>query len=144
MTEYEIMNQFNAFLVSNAIYLAVFTFLLWMAFRGSIRIYENGGTIINKALSSIFSLCVVYFNLQTLGFLYANWQGTAYNLSQLDNLSPAAQSFVDFVGGGSLDGFSLIPADPVAIVFFAVVTICLLYTSPSPRDRQKSRMPSSA
>src|SRR5678810_1122065 len=25
-----------------------------------------------------------------------------------------------------------------------VVTICLLYTSPSPRDRQKSRMPSSA
>ena len=26
----------------------------------------------------------------------------------------------------------------------AVTTSCLLYTSPSPRDRQKSRMPSSA
>ena len=26
----------------------------------------------------------------------------------------------------------------------AVSVICLLYTSPSPRDRQKSRMPSSA
>ena len=26
----------------------------------------------------------------------------------------------------------------------ADITICLLYTSPSPRDRQKSRMPSSA
>ena len=26
----------------------------------------------------------------------------------------------------------------------ALSTICLLYTSPSPRDRQKSRMPSSA
>ena len=25
-----------------------------------------------------------------------------------------------------------------------VINICLLYTSPSPRDRQKSRMPSSA
>ena len=25
-----------------------------------------------------------------------------------------------------------------------VVVVCLLYTSPSPRDRQKSRMPSSA
>ena len=25
-----------------------------------------------------------------------------------------------------------------------VIVICLLYTSPSPRDRQKSRMPSSA
>ena len=27
---------------------------------------------------------------------------------------------------------------------FLVTTACLLYTSPSPRDRQKSRMPSSA
>src|SRR5678810_1362169 len=27
---------------------------------------------------------------------------------------------------------------------FTGMTICLLYTSPSPRDRQKSRMPSSA
>ena len=26
----------------------------------------------------------------------------------------------------------------------ALLTACLLYTSPSPRDRQKSRMPSSA
>ena len=26
----------------------------------------------------------------------------------------------------------------------AILPICLLYTSPSPRDRQKSRMPSSA
>ena len=25
-----------------------------------------------------------------------------------------------------------------------LITVCLLYTSPSPRDRQKSRMPSSA
>ena len=28
--------------------------------------------------------------------------------------------------------------------FFNEATVCLLYTSPSPRDRQKSRMPSSA
>ena len=27
---------------------------------------------------------------------------------------------------------------------FGLFTSCLLYTSPSPRDRQKSRMPSSA
>ena len=30
------------------------------------------------------------------------------------------------------------------IVFGAMLYSCLLYTSPSPRDRQKSRMPSSA
>ena len=125
MTEFQILSQFNAFLISNAIYLAVFTFLLWMAFRGVIRLYENGGNLLNKILSSLFSITVVYFNLQTLGFLTANWYGTAYSLSQLEELSPAAQSFVDFVDGGSLDAFSLIPADPVAVVFFVVVLIDL-------------------
>ena len=38
--------------------------------------------------------------------------------------------------------------DPIAFPFghvgYDTFTICLLYTSPSPRDRQKSRMPSSA
>ena len=32
----------------------------------------------------------------------------------------------------------------VCIAFIDFSFICLLYTSPSPRDRQKSRMPSSA
>ena len=36
---------------------------------------------------------------------------------------------------------ALIPGQKLAGEIF---TICLLYTSPSPRDRQKSRMPSSA
>ena len=31
-----------------------------------------------------------------------------------------------------------------AAVFFATVNVCLLYTSPSPRDQRGSRMPSSA
>ena len=33
---------------------------------------------------------------------------------------------------------------PMAITAGKLLIICLLYTSPSPRDRQKSRMPSSA
>ena len=32
----------------------------------------------------------------------------------------------------------------VPIALFLIFVLCLLYTSPSPRDRQKSRMPSSA
>ena len=32
----------------------------------------------------------------------------------------------------------------IPVVSAAMDTVCLLYTSPSPRDRQKSRMPSSA
>ena len=31
-----------------------------------------------------------------------------------------------------------------SLLVTALSTVCLLYTSPSPRDRQKSRMPSSA
>ena len=30
------------------------------------------------------------------------------------------------------------------VAILAAISACLLYTSPSPRDRQKSRMPSSA
>ena len=33
---------------------------------------------------------------------------------------------------------------PIAIMYATWSGLCLLYTSPSPRDRQKSRMPSSA
>ena len=32
----------------------------------------------------------------------------------------------------------------MSTIFMSEMNICLLYTSPSPRDRQKSRMPSSA
>ena len=38
----------------------------------------------------------------------------------------------------------LLHAAAAAAAAAAVVVVCLLYTSPSPRDRQKSRMPSSA
>ena len=42
-------------------------------------------------------------------------------------------------GGFIMAGGSMKP-----IIKAAPVETCLLYTSPSPRDRQKSRMPSSA
>src|SRR5674476_88375 len=35
-------------------------------------------------------------------------------------------------------------AGPVVATHHGLRAVCLLYTSPSPRDRQKSRMPSSA
>ena len=42
-----------------------------------------------------------------------------------------------FISGGA-------PLSPTIIKFLRNCNLCLLYTSPSPRDRQKSRMPSSA
>ena len=46
------------------------------------------------------------------------------------------------IGGGAV----MVPALYYALLELGVSEdiVCLLYTSPSPRDRQKSRMPSSA
>ena len=41
-------------------------------------------------------------------------------------------------------GVFKVPADETERAVSEALEICLLYTSPSPRDRQKSRMPSSA
>ena len=58
------------------------------------------------------------------------------------------QKALPYVGGGMvltslgvLAGVSLIATNPG---LFQPLSICLLYTSPSPRDNRTSRMPSSA
>ena len=51
----------------------------------------------------------------------------------------------DSTNGTHVFAFSTNPNNsPAAPYTTGVTTTCLLYTSPSPRDRQKSRMPSSA
>ena len=44
----------------------------------------------------------------------------------------------------SLPKMNLIDVLEIVIIAFVLYHICLLYTSPSPRDRQKSRNPTSA
>ena len=60
---------------------------------------------------------------------------------------PEACAVVIFGASGDLTKRKLIPA-LYALAYRKLLpeqfAICLLYTSPSPRDRQKSRMPSSA
>ena len=60
---------------------------------------------------------------EVLGIFMKNWED--------DDDSEYCSSNVDFV-------------DAAAVADVIGIEICLLYTSPSPRDRQKSRMPSSA
>ena len=60
-----------------------------------------------------------------------------YNQAGINTLQKVAQATVN---NGISFGLILSPATVQAVPF----TTCLLYTSPSPRDRQKSRMPSSA
>ena len=50
------------------------------------------------------------------------------------------------VGADNLSGaLESASSSPIGVIgFIALYVACLLYTSPSPRDRQKARMPSSA
>ena len=82
---------------------------------------------------------VVYDNMSTI---------VQAQLMFLDNLSNEDITMhVDSPGGSVKSGLSMV--DVMRYIKSDVATIntgmaCLLYTSPSPRDRQKSRMPSSA
>ena len=58
----------------------------------------------------------------------------------IDALAPF-DTQADFDNSGLLVGN---PQAEVTGIHLALDVTCLLYTSPSPRDRQKSRMPSSA
>ena len=78
------------------------------------------------------------------------WGTPAYAVSSLDALVDAGHELVGVVTQPDRRrgrGKALVPSPVKARAVelgLPVFTPCLLYTSPSPRDRQKSRMPSSA
>ena len=60
---------------------------------------------------------------------------SVYRLWGYDEVSPPrVERLATLMAGGAIDSSDIV----------RLVADCLLYTSPSPRDRQKSRMPSSA
>ena len=76
---------------------------------------------------------------------------------RIAQVAAGASAEVDVIEGDHAQLDQLVPADwrgTVALVLFnlgylpgggrALTTTCLLYTSPSPRDKRQSRMPSSA
>ena len=125
MTEYEIYSLFNGAMTSTAIFGAANVFLLRVAFRGVLRIQDQGATIFQKVLSTIFSLGLVFLNLQSFAFVRVNFENTAYDLSLLPELSDRAQRFVDFVGADEVT-FSLIPNNPILLVWWITVLVILL------------------
>ena len=125
MTEYEIYALFNGAMTSTAIFGAANIFLLWVAFRGVLRIQDQGATVFQKVLSTIFSLGIVFLKLQTLAFVRVNFESTAFDLSQLPELSDRAQRFVEFVGAEEVT-FSLIPNNPILFVWWIAVLVILL------------------
>ena len=63
----------------------------------------------------------------------------ARNVNISKSEGPDVGAIENIIGNLKITGFSLESSRSEVIGSF-----CLLYTSPSPRDRQKSRMPSSA
>ena len=67
-----------------------------------------------------------------------NYFMVPYGQSGKAFVSELSRLFRAFADGSALESIAL------KAISVACVLLCLLYTSPSPRDRQKSRMPSSA
>ena len=127
MEQYQIVNSFNMFMISNAMYQLGVFILLWITFRWVRTIYAGGAELIEKILCTVFGLGTVFNGLMISGFSYANWQGTSYALSQLASLSPTAQSFVDYLPVDTLPEVGLIPWNPLMIVWWLGVIVAILY-----------------
>ena len=71
-----------------------------------------------------------------------------HEASRLDSAESAVLRAIYMVNQGAdwidIGGESTRPGAAPVDVEEEIARVCLLYTSPSPRDRQKSRMPSSA
>ena len=83
------------------------------------------------------SLVVAISVLAVLGFVFMNVQPAWSEVTQTAVVVTTASDY-------SSGAHSVVTVDPVGGPRVAQNNLCLLYTSPSPRDRQKSRMPSSA
>tara|TARA_Y100001935_G_scaffold32524_1_gene25815 strand:- start:606 stop:1010 length:405 start_codon:yes stop_codon:yes gene_type:complete len=125
MTEYEIYNQLSSSFIASGLFVAGGWFLLWVAFRGVLRIQDNGATLIQKVFATLFSLGIVYYNLLQFSFVTVNWQNASEALSLLDNPSERAQRMMDFVGTTEVSP-SLIPSDPIFAVWWLVVIVMLM------------------
>ena len=120
----------------------------------------NNEKIQPSQIEAVFSFIAIYITFflifmfvlifQDVDF-YSSFAGTA---AAINNLGPGLGELSE--NYSSLSNFSKITLASAMIVgrleLFGVLILlvpaywrsCLLYTSPSPRDRQKSRMPSSA
>ena len=137
MDQFQIGMLYNGLFTSNAIFAGVFIFLLWMMFRGANQSNERGANLIQKILGSVVSLCVIAFNLNMFSQVFANVNNYAYSLSQLDEISEAGQAFVNANGATEVITPSIIPGDPISIVFCAIITLTLLatiWTAPEPKS----------
>tara|TARA_A100001388_G_C28733864_1_gene483033 strand:+ start:757 stop:1134 length:378 start_codon:yes stop_codon:yes gene_type:complete len=117
----------NSGLIANAIYGASVFFILWVAFRAANQVRAEGSNIVIKSLVTLFGLGVILNGLVVSSILESLLQNTAYSLSQLDSISAASQSFVDFYGtGAAAEAGNIFGANPIMLVWWLVVTIIIM------------------
>ena len=127
MSEYEIWSVMNSGLIANAIYGASVFFILWVAFRAANQVRAEGSNVVIKSLVTLFGLGVILNGLVVSSILENLLQNTAYSLSQLDSISAAPQSFVDFYGtGAAAEAGNIFGANPIMLVWWLVVTIIIM------------------
>ena len=127
MSEYEIWSVMNSGLIANAIYGASVFFILWVAFRAANQVRSEGSNVVIKSLVTLFGLGVILNGLVVSSILENLLQNTAYSLSQLDSISAASQSFVNFYGtGAAAEAGNIFGANPIMLVWWLVVTIIIM------------------
>ena len=127
MSEYEIWSVMNSGLIANAIYGASVFFILWVAFRAANQVRAEGSNVVIKSLVTLFGLGVILNGLVVSSILENLLQNTAYSLSQLDSISAASQSFVDFYGtGAAAEAGNIFGANPIMLFWWLVVTIIIM------------------
>ena len=127
MSEYERWSVMNSGLIANAIYGASVFFILWVAFRAANQVRAEGSNVVIKSLVTLFGLGVILNGLVVSSILENLLQNTAYSLSQLDSISAASQSFVDFYGtGAAAEAGNIFGANPIMLVWWLVVTIIIM------------------
>ena len=120
---------------------------------GGVLIGLSAGWLLSEILKKIKNEASFGIELQvTLGFIFLVYGICEYFLPESGLPASVAAGFIvgkrEVIDKERLDNLIGELAQLAITVLFpllaADVSCCLLYTSPSPRDRQKSRMPSSA
>ena len=106
-----------------------------------IKLRQTRKTLVGLLI--IAAILIVMYSIQQISShegLFAPKYELRTRMSQIGGLAQGGQVQFAGVQVGNVSDIAFITADNGS----TKVEICLLYTSPSPRDRTRSRMPSSA
>src|SRR5678810_870510 len=107
-----------------------------MAYRFFLVFIISGFSVVSFSQTKLGEVASIYVTSPNLDSSVALYEKIGF-LKIASNVMPAPWALVS-------DGSLLIMMRKDSMKYVGLTYYCLLYTSPSPRDRQKSRMPSSA